>query len=76
MFVATMHTNTYGLYLLERSLLLSGTRITQVIAMQKTDVNAHAAHCAALALRGIPRVICLIMRHFLILRQNLCKRYF
>ena len=75
-FVATMYTNACGLHLLERSLLPSGTQIMQVIATQNTDVNIHAAHCAALALRGIPCVIFLIMHHFPILRRNLCKCYF
>ena len=43
---------------------------------ENIDVNVNTAHCAALALRGIPRVIFLILRHFLILCQNVCKHYF
>ena len=64
-----MYTNACGPQLFEKSLLPPGTQIMQVIAMQNTDVNVHAAHCAALALRGIPRVIFLILHCFLILRQ-------
>ena len=55
--VATMYTNVCELHLLRRSLLPSGTRATQVIAMQNIDVNIHTAHCAAFALHGIPAVI-------------------
>ena len=36
----------------------------RVIAMRNTDVNVHTAHCAALALRGVPHVIYLILCHF------------
>ena len=64
-FVSTIYTSARGLHLLERSLLPSGTQITQVIDTQNTDVNIPAAHCAALALSGIPRVIFIILRHFL-----------
>ena len=69
-FLATMYTKACGLHLLERSLLPSGIGIMQVIATQNIYVNVHAAHCAALALRGIPCVKFLILRHFLILHQN------
>ena len=68
--------HTCGLHLLERSLLLSGTWITQVISMQNTTVKVHAAHCAALALRGmVPCEIFLNLRHFLILRRNVPEKY-
>ena len=45
------HVHVYQLMwtpLLERLLLPSGTRITQVIAIQNNDINVHTAHCAAL----------------------------
>ena len=67
--VATMYTiNACGLNLLER-LLPSGSRVTQVITTQNTDINDHTAKCTAFALRGIPHVICLILQHFLILSK-------
>ena len=47
-----------------------------MIARQNTDVNFHAAHYAALALRGIPHVIFIILRHFLILVRNFYANVF